>query len=350
MKKISVIIPCYNVEKEIDRCIQSLVDQTILLSQMELIFVDDASEDATMEKLSKWEEQYPESIFVIHCEENGKQGTARNIGMQYATGEYIGFVDSDDYVEPEMYQEMCRIADQEQVDVVGCLYVREEENGSVVMDAQEREDAGRSIRIKSEEDRKRLMTVGLPGGVWSAIYRREILIDHQLWFPEKIRYEDNYWGAFLLHAISGYYIINKPFYHYVVHDSSTIMQKDSMHHLDRLVIELMKVEEYERRGLLEKYHDEIEMGFLQLYFINTIRILFVRFREIPYDIIYTMQDNVKELFPDYQKNPYLEKLPQLQRELLKMVEIPLDKEKIDILAQGYRKVLWDWQKENGMLG
>ena len=262
MKKISVIIPCYNVEKEIDRCIQSLVDQTILLSQMELIFVDDASEDATMEKLSKWEEQYPESILVIHCEENGKQGTARNIGMQYATGEYIGFVDSDDYVEPEMYQEMCRIADQEQVDVVGCLYVREEENGSVVMDAQEREDAGRSIRIKSEEDRKRLMTV----------------------------------------------------------------------------------------GLLEKYHDEIEMGFLQLYFINTIRILFVRFREIPYDIIYTMQDNVKELFPDYQKNPYLEKLPQLQRELLKMVEIPLDKEKIDILAQGYRKVLRDWQKENGMLG
>ena len=70
MKKISVIIPCYNVEKEIDRCIQSLVDQTILLSQMELIFVDDASEDATMEKLSKWEEQYPESILVIHCEEN----------------------------------------------------------------------------------------------------------------------------------------------------------------------------------------------------------------------------------------------------------------------------------------
>ena len=174
MKKISVIIPCYNVEKEIDRCIQSLVDQTILLSQMELIFVDDASEDATMEKLSKWEEQYPESILVIHCEENGKQGTARNIGMQYATGEYIGFVDSDDYVEPEMYQKMCRIADQEQVDVVGCLYVREEENGSVVMDAQEREDAGRSIRINSEEDRKRLMTVGLPGGVWSAIYRREI--------------------------------------------------------------------------------------------------------------------------------------------------------------------------------
>lgn len=349
MVKISVIVPCYNVEEEIDKCVESLVKQTLPLSEMQLIFVDDASGDTTLEKLTYWEHKYPESILVIHCEENGRQGAARNIGMQYATGEYIGFVDSDDYVEPEMYREMCQIADREQIDVVSCLFVREEEDGTVVFGEEKREDAGESIWIRNDTDRKKLMAEGLPGGVWSSIYRRKLLMDHQLWFPEKIRYEDNYWGAFLVHVISGYYIINKPFYHYVVHNSSTIMQKDSMHHLDRLVIELMKVEEYERRGLLEKYHDEIEMGFLQLYFINTIRILFARFREIPYDIIYTMQENVKELFPDYQKNPYLEKLPQLQREILKMVEIPLDKEKIDILAQGYRKVLRDWQKENGIL-
>ncbi|MDO4167997.1 MAG: hypothetical protein Q4D32_11400, partial [Eubacteriales bacterium] len=91
--------------------------------------------------------------------------------------------------------------------------------------------------------------------------------------------------------------------------------------------------------LFEVYHDEIEIDFLQMYFINTIRILFVRFREIPYDIIYTMQDNVRELFPDYGVNPYLDGLPQLQRELLKMIDIPLDREKIDVLANAYRKVL-----------
>ena len=348
MIKLSVIVPCYNVEKEIDKCVKSLVTQTLPLSEMQLIFVDDASEDKTMEKLSEWEQQYPDSIMVIHCEENGKQGTARNIGMQYATGEYIGFVDSDDYVEPEMYREMCRIADREQVDVVSCLFVREEEDGTLVTKEENREDAGKSIWIKNDTDRRKLMSEGTPGGVWSSIYRRKLLMVHELWFPEKICYEDNYWGAFLVHAMSGYYIINKPFYHYVVHESSTIMQKDSMHHLDRLVIELMKVEEYQRRGLFEKYHDEIEMGFLQLYFINTIRILFVRFHEIPYDIIYTMQQNIKELFPDYLRNPYLEKLPPLQMELLKMIEIPLNKDKIDILAQGYRKALADWQRENGI--
>lgn len=339
MKKISIIIPCYNVEKEIDRCVESLVHQTMPLSEMELIFVDDASADTTLEKLTAWEKRYPESIMVIHCEENGKQGTARNIGMQYATGKYIGFVDSDDYVEPEMYQEMCQAADQECVDVVGCLFVREEEDGTIAIAADYREDAGQTVRICTENDQKNFMKKGIPGGVWCGIYRRKMILDNQLWFPENIRYEDNYWGAFLVHAVSGYYIINKPFYHYVIHDSSTIMQRDSIHHLDRLVIELMKVEEYERRGLLEKYHDEIEFSFLRMYFINTIRILFVRFHEIPYDIIYTMQENVKELFPDYLKNPYLDQLPQLQRELLKMIEIPLDPGKIDILAQGYRKVL-----------
>ena len=125
MKKISVIVPCYNVEREIDRCVQSLVDQTLSISNMELILVDDASEDSTANKLSVWEERYPDSIIVIRCTENGKQGTARNIGMQYATGEYIGFVDSDDYVEPAMYREMCRIADDERVDMVTCLFVRE---------------------------------------------------------------------------------------------------------------------------------------------------------------------------------------------------------------------------------
>lgn len=346
MIKLSVIVPCYNVEKEIDKCVESLVSQTLPLSEMQLIFVDDASEDKTMEKLSEWEQQYPDSIIVIHCEENGKQGTARNIGMQYATGEYIGFVDSDDYVEPEMYREMCRIADREQVDLVGCLFVREEEDGTAAMEVQYREDAGKAIRIKTEIDRKKFMTLGLPGGIVSAIYRRKLLLDYKLCFPEKLRYEDNYWAAFLIHAVTNYYIINKPFYHYVIHTSSTVMQKDSMHHLDRLVIELMKVEEYNRRGLLERYHDEIEFSFLKLYFINTIRILFVRFQKIPYDIIYTMQENVKELFPDYLKNPYLEGLPPLQKELLKMVDISLDKEKIDILAQGYRKTLSTWQKDH----
>lgn len=339
MKKISVIVPCYNVDKYIDRCVKSLVNQTLGIDDMELIFVDDASTDHTLEKLAGWEEKYPNSILVIHCEENRRQGAARNIGMQYAEGEYIGFVDSDDYVSPEMYQILYEKAAMYRCDVVGCLFVREQEDGVIAMDGELFQPGDRYVKIQNVPERKQLMRSGLPGGVWCKIYSHALFADSELSFPEQIRYEDNYWSAFMLQEISDYYIVNQPLYHYIINEQSTIMRQDAAHHLDRLVIELMKVEEYQRRGLFEVYHDEIEIDFLQMYFINTIRILFVRFREIPYDIIYTMQDNVRELFPDHGVNPYLDGLPQLQRELLKMIDIPLDREKIDVLANAYRKVL-----------
>lgn len=340
-KKISIIIPCYNVEKYIDRCIQSLVNQTIGIDNLECIFVDDASTDKTMDKLAQWEEKYPESIMIIHCEENKKQGAARNIGLGYAGAPYIGFVDSDDYVSLDMYEKLYEKAADYDCDVVAGLFVREENDGTIAMAAEPQENGDKLVKIQDVQDRKRFLQEGLTGGVWSKIYKRELILENELYFPEDILYEDNYWSAFLMHAISSYYVINEPYYHYMVNEESTIMKKDATHHLDRLIIELMKVEEYKRRGLFDAYHDEIEFAFLRMYFINTIRILFVRFRQIPYEIIYTMQDNVKTLFPDYDKNPYLGKLPQLQAELLKIVSVPLDKEKIDVLAEAYKKVLLD---------
>jgi glycosyltransferase involved in cell wall biosynthesis len=338
-KKVSVIIPCYNVEHYIDRCVNSLVNQTIGIENLELIFVDDASTDGTLEKLKQWEEKYPEQIMLIPCSKNRKQGAARNVGMQYVTGKYIGFVDADDYVSLEMYERLYVIAEEQQCDVVNCLFVRVDEEGKALLEVTEAERADERIEITSVEQRKELIRTGLPGGVVSKIYRRDFLEARQMYFPEEITYEDNYWGAFLLLEINSYYIINEPFYYYVLNEKSTVMQQDSFHHLDRLVIELMKVEEYRRRGVFECYHDEIEIQFLVLYFINTVQILFTRFHEIPYEIIYTMQDYVKELFPHYQKNPYLEELPQVQKKLLKMVEIPLNRERIDILANAFRKAL-----------
>ena len=100
MKKISVIIPCFNATKYLPKCFMSLVQQTIGIDQIELIFVDDAStdEDATWNMLQEFERAYPESIKILKLEENMRQGGARNVALQYATGEYIAFVDADDFV------------------------------------------------------------------------------------------------------------------------------------------------------------------------------------------------------------------------------------------------------------
>lgn len=339
-KKISIIVPCYNVEYYIDRCVESLVNQTIGVENLELIFVDDASTDGTTERLKKWEERYPDSVLLVCCAENHKQGAARNIGLCYASAEYIGYVDSDDWVDQTMYEKMYAKVEQYHPDVVSVLYTRDSQDGKVEFTADPKKNGEKYVEIHTQQDREQFMQEGLTSGVWSGIYRREMLqSDEGLVFPEDLRYEDNYWSSVLMMVISSYYIINEPLYHYMINENSTIMEQNAMHHLDRLVIELMKIEEYKRRGVFELYHDRIEFSFLRMYFINTIRILFVRFDRIPYDMIYTMQQQVLELFPDYERNPYLDQLPQLQSELLKMVKVPLDEAKIDILANAYRKVL-----------
>ena len=99
MKKVSVIIPCYNATKWLPKCFLTLVSQTIGMSELELIFVDDASTDdgATYAMLQEFERAYPEQILVIYLEKNMRQGGARNIALQYASGEYIAFVDADDF-------------------------------------------------------------------------------------------------------------------------------------------------------------------------------------------------------------------------------------------------------------
>ena len=103
---LSIIVPCFNVEKYVARCIDSLINQTLDNTIYEIILVDDASTDHTWDKLCEIEKLYPDNVILVHCEENGRQGKARNIGMTYATSDYVGFVDSDDWVEPDMYEIM----------------------------------------------------------------------------------------------------------------------------------------------------------------------------------------------------------------------------------------------------
>jgi len=95
-----------------------LVNQTIGIEHLQIILVNDASTDMTYEHMLKWEKKYPDSIMVVTYEENLRQGGARNVGMQYASAGYIGFVDSDDWVELDMYELLYDIISKEDYDVV----------------------------------------------------------------------------------------------------------------------------------------------------------------------------------------------------------------------------------------
>ena len=114
--KISIIIPVYNVEKYLDRCIDSIINQS--LKDIEIILVDDGSPDNCPQLCDEWAKK-DSRIKVIH-KENAGLGMARNTGMQHATGEYIAFIDSDDYVDLDMYAKLLEKAELHNADIVYC--------------------------------------------------------------------------------------------------------------------------------------------------------------------------------------------------------------------------------------
>jgi glycosyltransferase involved in cell wall biosynthesis len=336
MKKISVIVPCYNVEKEVDRCVESIVSQTIGLDALEIILVDDASTDSTYQKLCAWEQKYPDSILVIHCEENMHQGGARNIGLRYAGGEYIGYVDSDDWIDPDMYRILYDAITTHNCDLSAVLFQRDYEHGKIYDCRSDKMIFGKKVTIHTVEERKKFLKSGLPGGVYTKLYRADFLRQNNIFFPEHLFYEDGFFGALVAYSLSSYIIIDTIRYHYMLNLSS-VTTENGVGHLDRLKIDVMMVQELQKRGYMKDYYYEIEDSFLQSYWCMMLKRLFLQFSVFPYDILEVMRKTVKLLFPNYLQNPYLESYDETQKMFLRLLEIEVSHEQIDEIAQKYRQ-------------
>lgn len=351
-KKISIIIPCYNVEKYIDRCVDSLVGQTIGIEHLECIFVDDASTDGTMRKLEIWEKQYPDNILVIACSENRKQGAARNIGIQYASADYIGFVDADDWIEPDMYEKLYSNIVLYDADVAVCNYKRDTGRQKLEM-GRIPGKRDQYLKVTSAGDRKLLYHLGLGGGVWSKVYRKSLLLEHEIYFPEQILYEDNYFVAVLIQYITSIVYVEEFLYHYYVNMESTIVKRnEAYHYQDRLKIEEMILRKYIDEGWLETFYDEIEFRFIRSYFIGTLHILFTRFDSIPAELIPKMKNRVIALFPDYSNNPFLDYMGGLkpqERILLEGLTGELTAEKIPCMRKKYLSYIKEHHVYSGVV-
>ena len=130
MKKVSIIVPAYNAHDTLARCLGSLVNQT--LQEIEIIVVNDASTDDTWEIMERCEKQFSDKVIIIDGKENRGPGGARNQGLDIATGEYIGFVDSDDYVADNMYEHLYSKAKEKDADIVDCGVYFEETDRAVI--------------------------------------------------------------------------------------------------------------------------------------------------------------------------------------------------------------------------
>ena len=264
MRKISIIIPCYNVSRYLDRCLDSIVMQSIGMEALEIIFIDDASTDDTWERLQRWEKRFPDNILLIHSDVNGKPGAARNIGLQYASADYVAFVDADDWLEKDYFEKLYVPAAHYKCDVVVCGAILDRSNSLTYFSKEER-DAGSEEHFvtTSREVKKLLFRYRILGEtVWGKLIRKNLITGRKLFFPEGLFYEDVYWMPQLYVYATDVFAMGEKLYHHYQNLNSVVFSRNTDHHLDCITIQEMKWRNYIKRNFLKKYRKELEYDSL----------------------------------------------------------------------------------------
>lgn len=316
--EVSVVIPVYGVERYLQECIDSLINQTY--QGIELIFVNDASPDNSLCILRENEKRYPEIIKIIDSPENRMQGGARNLGVKAAQGEYIAFCDADDTYAPDMIESMITLAKESQLDIVFVpyYYCEHGKNTPQLFDEKVMDCANKELTL---EDKKVLITYST-GGIWCGLWKKKLIIDNQIMFPEHVRYEDNYWGSLIKCYAHRIGIINEPKYFWRVHQKSTIHSNNKKYHYDRITIEKKLLKDVKRRGLLEDYYEAFEYLYISRYALGTYNVMITRFDKPDYDTISKVFKDLNDEFPKWKKNRfYKEKFTNKQKILNKLIFI-----------------------------
>lgn len=302
-KKISIIIPCYNVETYLDRCFNSLKKQTLGFEKIELIFVNDASTDNTFDRLAALESQYPDNIIVINFSENRRQGTARNTALEYATAPYIGYVDSDDWVDITMFEKMVTAIEKYDCDFVECRWdlASSEKHRSPVKKLGK--PGYLDLSIPSTKSEFIGTQIGLTA-LWNKVFKKTFLVDNDIFCPEQIRYEDIFFCYLAFLYAQSYYRIDEALYHYFVNPKGTVQRRSQEYQFDKMDIALGFLQTCKDRGLMERYKNEIEWMFLEKYYVYMLWEIFHEFPERSYACYLQMQKTILELVPDYKTNPY----------------------------------------------
>lgn len=216
--KVSVIIPVYNTEALLDRCLESVVAQR--LSDIEIICVDDGSTDGSGALLDRWAER-DSRIKVIH-QANGRQGKARNAAMKIAQGEYVGMIDSDDYIPEEYFERLYNAAKCSDADVAMCGIVKQKPVGERVVVTFDSEEV-----VSVAADKLRVCHCPPEFHPVNKLYRRSMLDRLNLRFQEGVQYED---VMFVIRAIvecNSLVTVPGVSYYYVLNPTSTVKSRQT---------------------------------------------------------------------------------------------------------------------------
>lgn len=256
--KISIIIPVYNVEKYIKKCLESLASQS--MQDMEIIIVNDGSKDKSEEIINNYKESHPNMTIKYLKKENGGLASARNYGVKHAVGDYLSFIDPDDYLDKDLYKNLEKYMD-EKIDVIKFKMKKVDTSGKVI----ENLDGPIFEKCTGEEAFKKLYAVDKfidPACIY--LYRREFFVENN--FEYKLRYHEDF-GLTPLIIVQAKSFVSTKFYgyFYLQTEESLTRSKDNkkdiaraadmLAHYDNMIqlIDVYDIKE-ETKKIVKKYY------------------------------------------------------------------------------------------------
>ena len=295
MIKYSIIVPVYNVEKYLGKCLNSLVNQKN--DNYEIIIVNDGSTDNSQKIIDVYEKKYPKLIKSFE-KENGGLSSARNYGIDNSNGKYLLFVDSDDYVSDnylEVLDDSVNINNPDilvfNYNVVNGIYFKQKE----------------SYFDDIKNLKKRYLT-GNPSA-WNKLVKKDIIIKNNIRFMENVYYEDLATIPSLVCYTSNIYFIDDYLYYYVIRDDSITNKKNFNTKMDNI----FEVLDNNYKLLINEFKEEVEY----LYIEHLLRYASLRYLEYKkFEQIDKINNIIKENFPKWYKNIYYKKNYDIKKKIM----------------------------------
>ena len=257
--KVSILVPVYNVEKYFARCLETLFSQTY--SDIEYVFVNDCTPDKSMYVLQETLEKYPSranSVKIIENKQNLGIAIVRNTLLENATGEYVLFVDSDDWIEVDAIEKFVDKAQQSNADIVGCDYFEEYPDRQVLFK--------QSYPSHHVEAMKAMTLLRIKGVLWKLFMRRELIVHNNIYFVPEVQFGEDYiFCCKLFFYAKSFSCVDEALYHYVQYNPNNYCSTESGLRIESFSRAITIVETfYREKGV----YDILEKELLQRKFLS----------------------------------------------------------------------------------
>ena len=300
MADISIIVPIYNAEKFIKKCVDSLLNQT--KKELEFILINDGSTDKTHDILKT----YKDKRIKYFKNKNQGIGKTRNFGIEKATGKYIIFIDSDDYIEPTTCEELYNKAIKEKADVVVCDFFKVYDDGSI-------EDINLpSFKTSKLKDNPNIL-IDINLSPWNKIYSTKLIKDNNIRFAEGIKYEDVPFVSEALDRANRIAKLDKKLNYYVIHGNSETTVRD------KRIFDILKLVDMIRKYFKNKTYMNDIIDKLTVRIVTNYNIQQRQQKDIKVgmEFIDDAFAYLKKEVPDYKDNKYYENRSFLKRTIEK---------------------------------